>query len=141
MMAHNAPMSMVNPSTDALMKKIDSRYSLVVLAARRARQILAKSPVRSTRERSVKDVTNALEEILEGKIRYVPGIIETEETAEEATEEVAEGIDREAAEETASAQYDNYDVVGAKSGDEDLSSQSDDDYSDFLIDARGKSKK
>ena len=140
-MAHNAPMSMVNPSTDALMKKIDSRYSLVVLAARRARQILAKSPVRSTRERSVKDVTNALEEILEGKIRYVPGIIETEETAEEATEEVAEGIDREAAEETASAQYDNYDVVGAKSGDEDLSSQSDDDYSDFLIDARGKSKK
>ena len=87
MTANTAPMSMVNPSTDALMKRIDSRYSLVVLAAKRARQILAKSPVRSTGERSVKDVTNALEEILEGKINYVPGIIEAPEEAAASDED------------------------------------------------------
>ena len=62
-------MSMVNPSTDDLMNKIDSRYTLVVLAAKRARQILVGSPVLSA-EQSTKDVTNALEEILEGKITY-----------------------------------------------------------------------
>ena len=42
---------------------------MVVLAAKRARQILVGSEVKSE-ERSTKDVTNALEEILEGKITY-----------------------------------------------------------------------
>lgn len=63
-------MSMVNPSTDALMQKVDSRYGLVVLASRRSRQLLAGAPMKSLQHHSTKNVTNALEEILEGKISY-----------------------------------------------------------------------
>lgn len=63
-------MSMVNPSTDALMTKVDSRYGLVVLAARRARQLLDGEELKAVQAHSTKDVTNALEEIAEGKISY-----------------------------------------------------------------------
>ncbi len=63
------PMSMVNPSTDALMHQVDSRYGLVVLAAKRARQLLDGDEIK-VRQQSTKDVTNALEEIVEGKISY-----------------------------------------------------------------------
>lgn len=63
-------MSMVNPSTDTLMKKVDSRYGLVVLAAKRARQLLDGAELKETKARSTKNVTNALEEIAEGKISY-----------------------------------------------------------------------
>ncbi len=63
-------MSMVNPSTDALMQQVDSRYGLVVLASRRARQLLAGEPMKPLQHHSTKNVTNALEEILEGKISY-----------------------------------------------------------------------
>ncbi len=63
------PMSMVNPSTDALMHQVDSRYGLVVLAAKRARQLLSGEEIK-VRQQSTKDVTNALEEIVEGKISY-----------------------------------------------------------------------
>ncbi len=63
------PMSMVNPSTDALMRQVDSRYGLVVLAAKRARQLLDGDEIK-VRQQSTKDVTNALEEIVEGKISY-----------------------------------------------------------------------
>ncbi|HCB92222.1 MAG TPA: DNA-directed RNA polymerase subunit omega [Selenomonas sp.] len=62
-------MSMVNPSTDALMRQVDSRYGLVVLAAKRARQLLDGDEIK-VRQQSTKDVTNALEEIVEGKISY-----------------------------------------------------------------------
>ena len=44
--------NMVNPSTDALLKKTKSRYTLVVLASKR------------------KFVTNAMREIVENKITY-----------------------------------------------------------------------
>ena len=63
-------MSMVNPSTDKLMTKVDSRYGLVVLAARRARQLLDGAELKATQARSTKNVTNALEEIAEGEISY-----------------------------------------------------------------------
>ena len=62
-------MSMVNPSTDLLMTKTHSRYALVVLAAKRARQLLAGAEVQAKKQ-STKDVTNALEEIAEGNISY-----------------------------------------------------------------------
>ena len=63
-------MSMVNPSTDRLMKKVDSRYALVVLAAKRSRQLLDGADLLSTEARSTKNVSNALEEIVESKITY-----------------------------------------------------------------------
>ena len=62
-------MSMVNPSTDTLMSRTHSRYALVVLAAKRARQLLAGAKIQAEKK-STKDVTNALEEIAEGNITY-----------------------------------------------------------------------
>ena len=57
-------MDMVNPSMDTLLKKVDSKYTLVVLAAKRAREILDGSEVQVA-EKSTKNVTNALAEIAE----------------------------------------------------------------------------
>ncbi len=61
--------SMVNPSTDAMLKKTHSRYTLVVLASKRARQLLSGKECR-VENLSNKYVTNAMEEIAEGKITY-----------------------------------------------------------------------
>lgn len=77
--------SMVNPSTDALLEKIDTRYGLVVLAARRARELLAGDELK-VKSNSTKNVTNALEEILEGKITYE--IKEHENVQEEENEDL-----------------------------------------------------
>lgn len=54
---------------DQLLPKVDSKYTLVVLAAKRARQILDGSKVKSVLQ-STKNVTNALEEVAEDKITY-----------------------------------------------------------------------
>lgn len=62
-------MDMVNPSTDKLLTKVPSRYRLVVLAAKRARQILSGDEIK-VEVQSTKNVTNALEEIAEGKITF-----------------------------------------------------------------------
>ncbi|WP_231038328.1 DNA-directed RNA polymerase subunit omega [Pectinatus frisingensis] len=62
-------MDIVNPSLDELMPKVDSKYTLVVLASKRARQILDGSKVRATKV-STKNVTNALEEVAENKITF-----------------------------------------------------------------------
>ena len=63
-------MDIVHPSMDQLLPKVDSKYTLVVLAAKRARQILDGSPVMSGLQ-STKNVTNALEEVAENKITYL----------------------------------------------------------------------
>lgn len=61
--------SMVNPSTDEMVKRTHSRYTLVVLASKRARQLLAGEPCHIDNP-SNKFVTDAMEEIYEGKITY-----------------------------------------------------------------------
>lgn len=61
--------SMVNPSTDDLLKKTHSRYTLVVLASKRARQLL-KGENCHLANPSEQYVTDAMEEIFEGKITY-----------------------------------------------------------------------
>lgn len=72
---------MIEPRVDDLLDKVDSRYALVIVAAKRARQInnyhhqlgegtfdqFAPPLVRS---RSKNYLTMALEEIAEGKISY-----------------------------------------------------------------------
>lgn len=63
------PLSMVNPSTDDMLKQTHSRYALVVLASKRARELLNGAPCR-VEEIPDKYVTNAMEEINEGKITY-----------------------------------------------------------------------
>ena len=60
---------MINPSIDTLVKKVDSKYTLVVLAAKRAREIMDGSAT-LVESKSNKQVTLALEEIAQGKITY-----------------------------------------------------------------------
>ena len=55
---------------NTLLTKVDSRYTLVVLAAKRARQLLDGAELK-VKARSAKNVTNALEEVAEDKITYV----------------------------------------------------------------------
>lgn len=60
---------MLNPSFDHVLEKGDSRYTLVMLTAKRARQIVEGSePLIDTQ--SNKPVTIAIEEIVEGKVKY-----------------------------------------------------------------------
>lgn len=63
-------MNIVTPSLDELMPKVDSRYTLVTLAAKRTRQMLDEDHPVTAERRSTKDVTNAMEEIFEDKITY-----------------------------------------------------------------------
>lgn len=60
---------MIEPSLDDLVKKVDSKYTLVVLAAKRAREIMDGEEL-LVRARSSKTVTSALEEIVQDKIGY-----------------------------------------------------------------------
>mgnify|MGYP001232528213 CR=1 FL=1 len=57
-------------SYDALMEKADSPYTLVIAAARRARNIKDGSKAFVVSE-SNKPVSIALEEIIEGKVTYL----------------------------------------------------------------------
>ena len=60
---------MINPSLDVLVQKVDSKYTLVVLAAKRAREIMdGQQPLAESK--SNKPVTIALEEIAQAKITY-----------------------------------------------------------------------
>lgn len=58
---------MIYPSLDELLKKVDSRYTLVTAAARRARKILEEE--KTDDEKTVKPVSRALEELGAGKFR------------------------------------------------------------------------
>lgn len=60
---------MINPSIDILVTKVDSKYTLVVLAAKRAREIMDGS-ASLVESKSNKQVTIALEEISQDKITY-----------------------------------------------------------------------
>lgn len=66
-------MAMHEPSLDEMMDKVDSRYTLVVVAAKRARQ-LTEEALQQEAEEGVenidKPVTTALYEIVRGEIKY-----------------------------------------------------------------------
>ena len=61
---------MIYPSINDLMKNADSRYTLVVETAKRARQLVDGSQ-KLSKVNSEKEVTIAINEIAEGKITYV----------------------------------------------------------------------
>jgi len=65
-------MAMGQPPLDKLMEKMDSRYSLVVVAAKRARAITEEMENGNGEEErgSAKPVTIALNEIAQGKIKF-----------------------------------------------------------------------
>lgn len=60
---------MNRPTLDELMNKVDSRYTLVVVAAKRAR-MLTEEEFETETPLTVKPVTMALEEIAKGEIIY-----------------------------------------------------------------------
>ena len=61
---------MLYPSIDALLEIIDSKYSLVSVAAKRAREMQIKNDCRIENPVSYKSVGRALEEIYSGKLTY-----------------------------------------------------------------------
>ncbi|MBS4032155.1 MAG: DNA-directed RNA polymerase subunit omega [Clostridiales bacterium] len=60
---------MIYPSIDQLINKVDSKYTLVIAAAKRARMLNEDAP-RLVETKSTKDVSVALEEIATDKISY-----------------------------------------------------------------------
>ncbi|HOP73908.1 MAG TPA: DNA-directed RNA polymerase subunit omega [Bacillota bacterium] len=58
---------MIYPSLDELIRHVDSRYTLVIAAAKRARQILEENN-NNDEEQKEKAVSLALKEIYAGKI-------------------------------------------------------------------------
>ena len=58
---------MVEPTVTDLLKKVEDRYSLVIVSSRRARQIAAGSQV-LTKVNEESSVTLAANEIAEGKV-------------------------------------------------------------------------
>ena len=62
------------PSVDELLKHIDSRYSLVMLASKRANELDAGAAPLLEHYDSSKSVGKALEEILAGKVTIDPDL-------------------------------------------------------------------
>ena len=61
--------SMINPSVVDLLKKVEDRYSLVIVTSRRARQIIdGAKPLTSVS--SKKPLTVAINEVNEGLVSY-----------------------------------------------------------------------
>ncbi len=72
---------MIHPRIDELLENVDSRYALVIVAAKRARQInnyhhqlgegtFDEFPPPLVESRSKNYLTMALEEVSEGKLKY-----------------------------------------------------------------------
>ena len=61
---------MLYPSIDSLLQKIDSKYSLVSVAAKRAREMQMKENCQVVEPVSHKSVGRALEEIYSGQLTY-----------------------------------------------------------------------
>ena len=72
-MLHN----MLYPSISELIKMVDSKYSLVIITAKRARQIAQEAEVSAAILRE-KPVALAVEEMSQGKLRII-NMPETEE--------------------------------------------------------------
>ena len=65
-------MKITYPSIDKLLSRVNSRYSLSVLAAKRAHEIQAGAPLALQPYKSDKAVGEALEEIAAGKVTIDP---------------------------------------------------------------------
>lgn len=73
---------MVKPAVTDLLKKVDNRYSLVIMTAKRARQIAeGETPMTNTNEKS--SVTLAVNEIYEDKVYRINGEDAENEDVEE----------------------------------------------------------
>lgn len=61
---------MIYPTLKDLLEKVDSKYTLVVAVAKRARQLTDGQPKLTKATSSSKPVTIAVHEIAEGKVTY-----------------------------------------------------------------------
>ena len=68
--AKNEELTMINPGIGKLLTKVDSRYTLVVVVAKRARQ-LNEGSNKLVDCNSDKVVTVAVDEVSEDKITYI----------------------------------------------------------------------
>ena len=76
---------MVKPAATELLKKVENSYSLVIMTAKRARQIAeGETPMTNADEKS--PVTLAVNEIYEDKVYRVDNEEDTEETENEVEE-------------------------------------------------------
>ncbi|MCA1030015.1 DNA-directed RNA polymerase subunit omega [Bacillus timonensis] len=72
---------MLYPSIDSLMNKLDSKYTLVTVASKRARVMQQNNDARIEKPKSHKSVGKALEEINAGILHYTTkSYIERNET-------------------------------------------------------------
>lgn len=60
---------MIKPSLDQLLERVDSKYTLVILSAKRGRDLQAGES-KQVDSRSNKPVTIALEELVAGKLFF-----------------------------------------------------------------------
>ena len=65
-------MELISLMTDIGEAKVDSRYRLVIIAAQRGRQLMGGSKPQ-IKSKFAKEVTIALEEVLQEKIEYIVG--------------------------------------------------------------------
>lgn len=75
---------MIYPSGDTIEQKVRSRYTLVVLAAKRAKQIKEGAPILIDTE-STNPLTIAMEEIAAGKVTVTEAVIAPGKSAPEET--------------------------------------------------------
>jgi DNA-directed RNA polymerase subunit omega len=61
---------MLYPSIDKLTQKVESKYTLVTIASKRARQLREHNNLQLEKPKSKKFVGQALEELIEGYIVY-----------------------------------------------------------------------
>ena len=89
------------PSINTLNEKTDSRYTLCILAAKRARDLVDGKPA-LTEEECERPVSQAAKEVAADMITYVRPVHEepAEEAQAEETEEAAEATEAEAVEGT-----------------------------------------
>ncbi|MBU5677355.1 DNA-directed RNA polymerase subunit omega [Alkaliphilus sp. MSJ-5] len=64
---------MLYPPINELLDKVDSRYTLVVAAAKRARQLIDGDEVKIVDPYSTKPVSIATQEIFEDQVLYTSG--------------------------------------------------------------------
>jgi len=80
---------MLYPEISKLMEGLDSRYSLVILTAKRARQLQADSTNDKTVSRAINEIANGKIKCVKGSAeqRFSEAVAEYEALKEEATEE------------------------------------------------------
>jgi len=61
---------MLYPSIDNLVEKVGSKYTLVTIASKRARQMRENNDMQMERPRSKKFVGQSLEELIDDKLYY-----------------------------------------------------------------------